>query len=55
MTEVLTWLLTIMLLALQPQFVFRHDRRNFDGYRYVELCGGLYQQPYTWACIEVAR
>jgi hypothetical protein len=51
----LTWLITIALLALSPQFVFRHDRRNIDGERYVELCGGLYQRPETWVCVEIGR
>lgn len=55
MTEFLTWLVALALLSLQPRFCFTHDRRNFDGDRYVEFCGGIYQQPYTWVCVEVPR
>lgn len=49
------WLITIGLLALSPECRFTHDRRSFDGERYVELCAGLYQKPVTWACMDVSR
>lgn len=51
----ITWLITVALLALSPQFRFTHDRRSFDGERYVSMCGGIFQRPETWACIEVKR
>ena len=49
----LTWLVTLVLLAPSPEFRFTHDRCNYDGDRFYQLCGGLYQRPETWACIEV--
>jgi len=53
--SLVVWLITGGLLALNPEFRCSRDRRSFDGERYVELCGGLYQKPETWACLEVAR
>jgi hypothetical protein len=50
---VIEFLVTLALLWPLPQFRFTRDRRNFDGERFTELCGGLYQQPYTWACVEI--
>lgn len=52
---VLVWLITIALLAVSPSFRCTSDRRQFDEERYTELCGGLYQRPETWACIETGR
>jgi hypothetical protein len=46
-------LLSFVLLALQPRFVFRTDRREFDGDRYLSVCGGLYQQTASFVCADV--
>lgn len=51
--QLIVWLITVGVLALQPDFCFTVDRRNFDGEKYTELCGGLYQKTRTWTCIEV--
>lgn len=52
---VIPWLIAVGLLSLFPDFRCSHDKRQFDGERYTEICGGRYQQPETWACIEVPR
>lgn len=49
----LTWLITIALLALSPQFRFAVDKRESDGERYVSVCGWLYQRPWTLACVDI--
>lgn len=52
---VIAFVVTIALLSLSPDFRFSVDRRECDGYRYTEICGGLFQQPTTWTCLEVPR
>jgi hypothetical protein len=49
------FLLHLATLCLSPEFRFTHDRREADGERYTEICGGLYQRPTTWECVEVRR
>lgn len=51
----LTFLLTFLLLSPLPDFRTTADLRSFDGERYTEFCVGLYQRPFTWACVEVPR
>ncbi len=51
----LTWPLVVALLSLSPEFRCTHDRRESDGERYMSACGGLYQIPESWTCVEVAR
>lgn len=49
----IAWLLQLMPLVVQPDFCFTSDRRNYDGDRFTEYCGGLYQKTATWRCLEV--
>lgn len=51
----LAFLVTILLLSLHPDFRLSVDRRERDGERYGVVCGGLYQRPETWTCLEVPR
>jgi hypothetical protein len=51
----LAWLATMAMLCLSPHFVCTSDKRHIDGERYTTTCGGLYQRPETWSCVEVAR
>lgn len=51
----ISFVVTLVLLSLSPEFRLRHDRRECDGERYVSICAGLYQRPETWTCIEVER
>jgi hypothetical protein len=48
-------LLHLLLSLLQPRFVLRVDRREFEGYRYTSVCALEYQRPETMMCIEVPR
>jgi hypothetical protein len=52
---VISFLVTLALLGLHPDFRVRVDRRECDGERYVVACVGLYQRAETWACGEWAR
>jgi hypothetical protein len=52
---VIAFILHLATLCLSPEFRFTHDRRSSDGERYTEICGGLYQRPTTWECVEVRR
>lgn len=55
MTDILHFLLSVLLLSASPQVRYSKDRREFDGERYTEYCVGLFQRAETWACIEVPR
>jgi hypothetical protein len=55
MTNILVWLLSVVVLSAYPDVHYTRDRRNFDGERYTSLCAGRFQRTQTWACLEVPR
>lgn len=54
--RVVVVLLVVLLNACPPHDVHvLHERQNWDGFRFDELCVWRFQQPRTMRCLRMRR